>query len=150
MKLCTGNDTESVENEDEQRSQHNATSPFLRLPLEIKAIIHKTVCGNRPSISTRTIGHMRSTTMMTIHITASKPISGIIQAHQRHHTLCHKPVSEEMEQIVFDSPSATWRNESKQTPFRDCVAEHPFAAIFGFLLYSARHLLASYVPSSLY
>jgi len=80
MKLCTGNDTESVENEDEQRSQHNATSPFLRLPLEIKAIIHKTVCGNRPSISTRTIGHMRSTTMMTIHITASKPISGIIHS----------------------------------------------------------------------
>jgi hypothetical protein len=41
------------------------------------------------------------------------------------HTVCFQSVSEEAEQIVFDSASASWRDRSNQCPHRHCTYRDP-------------------------
>lgn len=45
------------------------------------------------------------------------------KAYQLQHAICCASVSEEAQQIIFDSPSATWSNDSNENPHTKCCSK---------------------------
>ena len=138
MKLRSGYDVhvrasnERREDKHRQRQQktlHNASSLLLKLPPEIRMMIYGYVCGHQ------TI-HIYRTEIPRHPIRRAQPLhtwrgkvwlkrSKVKDVHQLDHNVCSKSVSEEAEQIVFDSASASWRNRSNKCPHRHCTCGDP-------------------------